>query len=162
MKTLKLFAIVLISLTSFVGCKKYQEKGDYQPAGNYAGAKSINVSISTDQWINMGDYWSGVLSASNITPDVIKNGAVMVYMETESNHFTPLPLTLTFSSYFSTYDFVMSDYVIKVSKTDSDQVLPDNPGYKTFKIVAISASGLKEHPDVDIKDYVQVKNAFNL
>jgi len=88
--------------------------------------------------LNGADYVA-IIPWSEITIDVIENGAVMAYKETSTNVWAQLPLT--------TYDSVIYSTVIKVSVTvgqviiaisNSDLSIPTAPTSIVFKISLVS------------------------
>jgi hypothetical protein len=51
---------------------------------------------------------------------------------------------------------------VRIIRTDSDLTLPAAQVARTFKIVTIAGSAMKANPNLDLKNYTAVKNAFNL
>jgi len=100
-------------------------------------AKSTTATVTN--WTLNGTDYVAIIPWSEITIDVIENGAVMAYKETSTNVWAQLPLT--------TYDSVIYSTVIKVSVTvgqviiaisNSDLSIPTAPTSIVFKISLVS------------------------
>ena len=93
---------------------------------------------------------------------VSDSGEVLVYMKVGSG-YNQLPLTYYPTENYST-TLEVNTYVggVTILAQDSDLTQGNNPGEQTFKIVVIAASQLVKHPEVDLTNYKEVKNTFNI
>jgi hypothetical protein len=156
------FALTL-GLT-FTSCKK----GDTGPAGTNGtngtngNANVVSSTVTTSGWSYNAPSWKVSFTYAAITQAVIDKGAVLVYAKV-GNAYNQLPLTFyPAATYSSTWE--VSTYLggIDVIATDSDLTQPANPGSWTFKIVVMTASARLAHPNLNLKNYNEVKQAFNL
>lgn len=101
-------------------------------------AESTVITISN--WTNNGNGGlTSILPWGEITTDVIQNGAVMTYLETGTNVWSQLPLTVYNSgSYSTTYQVSITVGQVIVLVKNSDLVLPADPGALVFKITIVS------------------------
>ena len=101
-------------------------------------AESTTITISN--WTNNGNGgYTSILPWGQITSDVIDNGAVMTYMETGTNVWSQLPLTVyNSSSYSTTFQVSITVGQVIVLVKNSDLVLPADPGALVFKITVVS------------------------
>lgn len=130
--------------------------------GTDGNANVESSSITSSSWVYTAPSWKVTFTYASITQDIIDNGAVLVYNKVGAS-YNQLPLTYYPSAtYSSTYEVSTVVGGLSIFVTDSDLSQPANPGSQTFKVVVIAASGLIAHPDVDFKNYEQVKSAFNL
>jgi hypothetical protein len=169
MKKTKTLTTVLAGLAialglTFAACKK-GDTGPAGPAGTNGANGNANVVSSTvtaTSWAYTAPSWKVSFTYAAITQAVIDKGVVLVYAKV-GNAYNQLPLTFyPASTYSSTWE--VSSYLggIDVIATDSDLTQPANPGSWTFKIVVMTASARLAHPNVDLKNYNEVKQAFNL
>lgn len=152
-------AAIAIALFSTVSCKKEGPRGPAGATGN-ANVHSMIDTVST--WTSNPPSYKGTISYSEITQDIIDNGAVLVYLSTGSNTYSQLPLTEYLSSSTSrSYEVETSvgQAVIIVSESD---LITTNPGTLVFKVVTIAGSARKANPDLNYSNYEDVKKAFHL
>ena len=162
MKRIKTFTFLLLVavMPALSGCKK--EAGPAGPTGaaGNANVKSTNVTIAA--WGYTDPSWVVILPFTGITQAILDHGAVLVYVKS-GEEYSQLPLTIYQSNSYSTSIETVSQLnQVTVYWTDSDLTQPNNPGPKTFKIVAIASSGMTEHPDVDYTNYEEVATTFNI
>lgn len=156
-KIIAMFAIACGLL--FTNCKK---EGTQGPPGKDGNANVVSSSITSSNWVYNNPSWKINFSYGAINQDIIDNGAVLVYMKV-GTAYNQIPITFyPANNYSRTYD--LSTYVggVAVYCTDSDLTQPTNPGSQTFKIVVIAASQLIKNPNVDLNNYAEVKQAFNI
>ncbi|MEN9304243.1 MAG: hypothetical protein RL264_2672 [Bacteroidota bacterium] len=146
-------------VSSLVACTK---EGPQGPAGANGNANVVSATITSSAWVFNDPSWVIAFSYPAITQDIIDKGAVLVYIRTGSE-YRQLPFTFYEDDTYSS-SFEVSTYLggVKIIRTDSDLIEPENPGNLTFKVVVISASGLSQNPNIDFKDYNAVKQAFKL
>ena len=170
-KTIKTISMVFAGLALTMGltltsCKK----GDTGPAGTPGingkdgNANVVSSSIKSSAWTyNATDKnWEISFTYATITQSIIDKGAVLVYMKVGSG-YNQLPLTYYPTENYST-TLEVNTYVggVTILAQDSDLTQGNNPGEQTFKIVVIAASQLVKHPEVDLTNYKEVKNTFNI
>ena len=127
------------------------------------GNTDIYSDTYTADWTFDDPSYRVTISEAKITQDVIDNGAVMVYISNGSGGWIALPCTLPqTASYASTYSYVLHSGGVTVWKTDTDLLTLDPGAYGVFKIVVLSQHGLKQHPDLNLTDYEEVKKELNL
>ena len=155
-----MFALVCGLL--FTNCKKEGPQGPAGKDGTNGNANVVSSSITSSSWVYSSPSWSINFTYGAITQDIIDRGAVLVYMKVGSA-YNQIPITFyPANNYSRTYD--ISTYVggVTIYCTDSDLTQPTNPGTLTFKVVVIAASQLIKNPNVDLKNYTAVKQAFNI
>lgn len=152
---------LLLILWVFViaGCKKdddsaYQEKGNYPTI--YSKQYTVNWTLSAP-----GYYCS--ITDANITQAVVDKGYVEVYLSNDNSGWIALPITMPITStYSTTYTPVHYLGGITIWAYDTDTQQTDDPGSTTFKVVIISAVARQANPTLNVKNYEEVKRAFNL
>ncbi|MBK8925857.1 MAG: hypothetical protein IPM74_08085 [Crocinitomicaceae bacterium] len=99
-------------------------------------AKSTIVTIST--WIEQSSAWATTIPYGDISTNVIDNGGVLTYINTGTNIWNQLPLTIYNSvDYSTTIEVSITVGQVIVTYKNSDGSLPANPGEKIFKITVI-------------------------
>jgi hypothetical protein len=166
-KTTIAFVMAGLALTlglTFSSCKK----GDTGPAGpagtngTNGNANVVSSTVTATGWSYTSPSWKVSFTYAAITQAIIDKGVVLVYAKV-GNAYNQLPLTFYQSAtYSSTWE--VSTYLggVDIIATDSDLTQPSNPGSQTFKIVVISASARTANPNINFKNYNEVKQAFNL
>jgi hypothetical protein len=156
------FLLSLISLL-FIGMHFSScVQGPEGPPGRDGNANVLATTVTSSAWVFNSPSWVLALPDPYITPDIVDFGAVVVYVAS-GNGFTQLPLTFYTNPNYST-TIEVSHYVggVTLFWTDSDLFQPTNPGTRTFKIVKIAGTLLRENPDLDLSNYEAVKHRFNL
>jgi len=165
-KSIKLSLLMLVcaSVTVFDACKK-PEKGDTGPAGADGNA-NVHSQISTvTSWSFSAPVYYADITVPALTEAIANNGAVLVYMASSGggSPYMQLPVTVYPSaSYSETFSVITATGVVEINIKDSDLTSPSLPSAHTFKIVTIESRMLQAHPEVNLKDYEQVKRVFNL
>jgi len=148
---------VVAMLSTFTACKKenyddkYQPKGNYQPAGNYGNANVINKTATLSYTLDTNNnMYSAVVSVPEITSNVINNGLVQCYMSTGS-------------SWMAVANGGVSCFIDAGTVTfyTNISMFTSSP-YTQVKIVIVSPAGRMANPNVNYKNYEEVKKAFNL
>jgi len=100
-------------------------------------AKSTTVTISNWVW-NTSSYVT-TIPYSEITTDVIENGAVMTYVQGGTNVWDQLPLvTYNSGTYTTTMQVSITVGQVLISITNSDLSQPTEPSATVFKITVVS------------------------
>lgn len=164
MKTSKsIFAICVVALI-LTSC----EKGDTGPQGapglqGQAGNANVHTANYTISSLSTGsNYKYKNLYPSMITSDIINNGAVMAYLYTSSG-WAAMPYTILVNSSVQQFyrGYVSTGkYYLKINNSDSSTPSVSVPF--SFKIVTIDGLARASHPDVNLNNYEEVKEAFNL
>lgn len=164
MKTKTLFTgIVIVTSLAFSGCRKdgpVGPQGPQGPAGINGNANvlgSTTLSVSSSNWIANGNEWYDTFILGTITQDIVDKGAVMVY-EQFNTTWVALPYTLGITG--RSFDFYLGGG--HIYSANADGTASANPGNQTYRFVVISASNRMTHPNVNYKNYEEVKKAFNL
>jgi hypothetical protein len=152
---------VVAMLSTFTACKKenyddkYQPKGNYQPAGNYGNANVISktVTLSYTYDTNNNLYYANV-SVPEITSKVINNGLVQCYIYIGSGW-----VPLTFSGPNGIVGYAIDTGIVEFFTNLS--MYTSSP-YNQAKIVIVNPAGRMANPNVNYKNYEEVKKAFNL
>lgn len=151
---------------------KYQPKGDYQPKGNYGNANiTSSTTVTLNNWAN--DYddginyeYSSTVTWASITQDIKDKGIVMVYADDGSGSWQALPYTDAGDDYYSaSFNFsfkVGSVKVIANGFDDTGSPAPSDFSGLIVRVVAISTASRMANPNVDLKNYNEVKKVFNL
>lgn len=166
MKKIGTIMLGLLVVTSMLGaCKKKEVVGPTGPAGPAGNANVNSLSFQTTAADWTGDGVAGFsinLTTPIVTSGIVSTGAVLCYMEVGGSTYA-LPYSYLYSGYTRHMLFTYSEGSVTVDRRDDDG-LTTNPGSSNaiIKVVAISSSGLIQHPDVDLEDYEAVKKAFDL
>lgn len=168
-KTVKFLTmgLLFIGMTTLVGCKKdYITKEDADNKYVQQGANNNTVqtevfTTNSNQWIQSGSSSSYFYnhSSTKITSDVISNGAVMVYLGDGSGN---LWIAMPFSRSGLEFMYGIEPSNVQVDISQSNGLMPNNPGGQQFKVVIIPPSGMKANPNVDLTNYNEVAKVFNL
>ena len=150
------FALILTSN----GCKK----GDTGPAGptgatGNANVQTFNFSVTNASWNadTAGLQWSADYS---LPTSANVSGAVLLYVQ-DGTSWAALPhvdygVTLE-------YKFDPTAKSIEVQAADSKAtIMIGNPGPMTFKVVTIPPPMRKANPNVNLKNYEDVRVAFSI
>jgi hypothetical protein len=151
--------VILISLSvTLQFCRK-------KDVGN-ADITTRTFSVSSWTW-RSPDYYTD-LSVPELTSDNINVAGVMVYFSRSSNNWIAVPYTQYNSPYNYVMNFSSAPGTIEVSwfyDTGLFQGSDPNAYYNTtvqIKVVVIPPADRIKYPDVDYKNYNEVKKAFNL
>lgn len=149
--------IVLTIGLSFTSCKK-AEKGDTGPAGANGNANVIGTNVVTiNSWTASGAAWFATISAPGITSSIVDKGQVSVFVQYGTTWWSLPDLNGKNSTQ---YGFGIG--TVTLVNSNSDGTTPGNPGSQTFRIVIISASNRLANPNVNWKNYSEVKKVLNL
>lgn len=178
MKTVsKLFASLLVmSLLIVYSCAKDGNTGPAGPKGDTgatgasgsngtngnANVTSQTSTVSTWTWDATNSYSYGNLFVNGLTLDICDKGAVLVYLQTTAGEWAPLARTVYASptvNISQRFAYSLNSLKIIVQRSDFTQ---QTMTPIVFKIVCISANGLSSNPNVNLKDYEEVKTAYDL
>jgi len=147
--TLILSAFVLFTCSSckkeIVGCTDIAAD-NYSTLANrndgscfYIEPSAKSKTATVTNWTLNGTEYVAIIPWSEITTDVINNGAVMAYKETSTNVWTQLPLT-TYDSglYSTTIEVSITVGQVLIAISNSDLSIPANPNSIVFKISLVS------------------------
>lgn len=169
-----MFVLISAASTMFNACKKdkYQPKGDYQPAGNYGNANiTSSTTVTINNWSSAFDdgvnfEFEASVSWAAITQAIKDKGMVAAYMDDGSGNWVALPTAYADDTYSSiTISFHFNVGIVKFYLTgfdDSGSPLPSDFNGMVVRIVAISSAGLTANPNLDYKNYYEVKKVFGL
>jgi len=160
---LKLILILLLGVLFITGCKK---EGPPGADGN------ANVDYSTQtvtSWGWSSPYYYANLPMPELTSANINTAAVMVYFTSTGSAWVALPYT-QYNSPNQNYIMGFNTSVGQVQITwfyDTSLFDGDDPNtyYGTnlqFKIVVIPPAVMLANPDLDLRDYEDVKNRFKI
>jgi hypothetical protein len=154
--------ILLIGSICLSSCSS--KEGPAGPAGTAgkdgnANVKSQIIEVNASEWEDIvnGNGYDVSKTCSIITSSIVNNGAVLAYVE-QDGAYIALPTRLDAFEVNITYAYEVSTIGFAV---EFDNIVP-NPENTKFKVVAISSSTLIENPNLDLKNYNEVKQALNL
>lgn len=159
--TVGLCILMGVSALVFNGCKgKDGAPGAQGPAGVDGNANVVgSTSVVASNWtLNSGILYSTTLTWTSITQVIVDKGVVMVYESDGSGGWQALPYS--FISEENTFGFDVGFVNIYITQTDGSA--PTNPGSRTYRLVTMTSRAMQTHPNLDLKNYSQVKEAFNL
>lgn len=151
-------AILTIGGTVMTSCKKHVT--EHEENFPHSNVKSLEVTVAQNEWIGDGGGYEVTRTLSILSSEIATNGAVMCYWKTNGEYFA-MPLTYSSGTYVSHMLFTHSSSTVTFISYDDDNLSP-NPGLQTFKVVAISHTGMIQNPNLDLTDYKAVKKAFHL
>lgn len=151
-KTLMIATIALIAIST-TSC----QKGETGPKGSDGNANVISsneVTLSSSDWTlktttSGSKYYLTIIDWPILTKDIANKGVVMCYLKLGTDVWIALP--------WDDYYFFFTEGGIAINYNYNA-----NPGTQTIRLVAIPSSQLVNHPDLNIKDYRQVKEIFNI
>ncbi|MCF8423936.1 MAG: hypothetical protein K9H41_06300 [Bacteroidia bacterium] len=156
------FAGIALALgLTLASCKK-GETGPAGPAGINGTNGVANISTFTgtttnSSWTLSGTEFNATFNVSGITSDVVSNGTVMVFVgNTSQTQWSALP----FSYQTLQFNYTYAIGQVQIAVTLSNGAVPSNPGGLPFKFVVVPPAMVK--PNVNVKNYAEVKAAYNL
>ncbi|MGP8216742.1 MAG: hypothetical protein ACLQQ4_14350 [Bacteroidia bacterium] len=184
MKTLRITLFTAIVAAFFAGCAGPEGpegpqglQGQQGPAGTSAvtGANESSTCVPGD-WsadtVSSTVYLVAGFNVPIITYSVVDSGAgvVMVYFQSSSGSWAPLPFsgpvrstssvvqTTTFSYDYNTVSNV-GQLLLQIQ--NSNNTLPAAPATFNFNVVVIPTSVIKKHPGFNFNDYNMVKQLLS-
>lgn len=130
-------------------------KGKEGPAGKDGNANvngsneftSFSNNWTESQGGSNGTYYYVQVTSPLITETIINKGAVLCYYKLTDKTWAPLP--------YDVYSYIFAPGGMGIIYDNNT-----NPGTQTFRLVTIAASELSKHPEVDLKDFKEVSQAF--
>jgi hypothetical protein len=171
-------ALIFCTVLTILSCQGSQgatgATGPQGPAGAPGpSAQTATFTIAVTDWrafgagTNVALIESGWRTAPNITQSIMNSGAVLVYMQWESNPATwqQLPITYYFTDFFRVIDaqFRLGQIKFFINQSNTTPpALPDGP--LIFRVVAITGTTTTTalSTQMDITSYQAVKQAFHL
>lgn len=150
-----------MSIVTLNGCAKDGATGPAGAPGTNGNANvlgSNSVSVAPSDWTLSGGYYSASFTLPAITQGIVDKGVVMVYEKLGTSSWQCMPYTLGLNE----RDFTFTVGSFKIWSQNTDNSTPTNPGAQAYRAVVISASNLVAHPNVNYKNYQEVKTTFNL
>lgn len=144
----------------FTECKK-DDDTHLQTKGNYVTTGTNNNTVQTfsftvSAWTLSGSYWYYDYFFPSVTN---MNGGVFVYWQSGTTYIG-LPITIIDQEFYYKYD--TGGWVeVDVRSASGNTSIP-SPSLYNFKIVVIPPAARVANPNVNYKNYEEVKNAFNL
>lgn len=168
MKKVNLMLSSILMIGMFLSCAKEVEgpqgiQGPQGPAG--PGASSFTFTVPPNAWQGDGDgYYVTVTNVGILNQDIVNNGAVLLYWNYDGE-WLPLPMSFFDDPWTTHLRVAFSVGEIYLEFQDDDGFTPNpgnNFGSTTFRVVAISASGLAENPNLDLVNYEEIEKVFDL
>ncbi|MBL7825189.1 MAG: hypothetical protein JNJ57_01070 [Saprospiraceae bacterium] len=170
MKHLFLF-LLTAGLSLMLSCKG--DQGDQGLPGRdgvdgkdgNANVKSYTKRVEANQWEIVGTLGSSIVIPTNIiTQDIVDQGMVAVYFKDDVvGEWIAWPYTVTLPppiNITSSYLYVVQLGQVELINYRSDLSPSGQSGF--VRIVAISADGKVQNPDLDWNDFHAVEKRFNL
>lgn len=160
---MKKLLYVLLAVTLFTACKKdeYQEKGDYVESGESV-TQTSDITIESWEWTYDDLYERHyVKHYVDFGPDDM----VMMYVFSGSGkQAMPYYNCVSSGAWCDQYDFatVFYDGYIEIQYTNFNSIEDGPTDDKYFDLVIIPSTLIKENPNVDFKNYEEVKQTFDL
>ena len=181
-RQLKAAALFLLAITlTTTGCKKAK---DGEPgADGIAGTNGTNGADGADgnanvvsstytipassSWAYASPAWSTNLTVPALTSANINTASVQVFVGTVADTWTAIPTTFYGSTNNYLMGFITTIGNIKVTWINNGVGAGSDPnsyfGTTTkFKVVVIPPGMITANPDLDLKNYNQLKGRFNL
>lgn len=155
---MKKLLLLLLAFT-FFGCKKVEGPAGKDGKDGVANISNVKFSVNTNQWIydNQSKEYYFNINVPAITVNVINGGSVMCYLsDAVGEEWASMPFT--YNGVQALYSFKQSN--VTVSWSLSNGATPGNPGFIKYKVIVIPPAMVK--PNINIYDYKQVKQAYNL
>lgn len=155
---MKKLLLLLLAFT-FFGCKKVEGPAGKDGKDGVANISNVKFSVNTNQWIydNQSKEYYFNINVPPITVNVINGGSVMCYLsDAVGEEWSAMPFT--YNGVQALYSFKQSN--VTVSWSLSNGATPGNPGFIKYKVIVIPPAMVK--PNINIYDYKQVKQAYNL
>ncbi|MFN8231169.1 MAG: hypothetical protein U0V03_09645 [Bacteroidia bacterium] len=170
-KTAKIFGMLALACGLLISsCAKKGDTGPAGPAGTNgtngnANVKSKTIFINGSEWTNTSGSSTVTKLIPEITSDIINTGAVLVYAEDVPGKWVALPVAQT-----TTAGVVLSfNYSIESGKINlfidnntTTTLTAGDIGNSNWRFVIMSGTGRLANPNVNYKNYNEVKKSFNL
>jgi hypothetical protein len=123
-------------------------------------------TFSVPTWTNNGSRWYNEFPVPELTSDNINSASVQVYWGTTSANWVAIPYTFVGTTdYFMGYLTQVGN--IEVRWTYNGVGVGSDPnavlgGIVQIKVVVIPPAMIKNNPNVNLNNYQEVKQIFNL
>ncbi|WP_297509146.1 hypothetical protein [Flavobacterium sp.] len=160
MKTLFKKSIFLLLVFTFFSCSEDGKDGKDGVDGNANVIGTNTVTTSSSNWSSntSGSFWYTTLSLPAITQSIIDKGVVSLFKSDSNGAWIAMPYTIGNQSWY--YEFGVG--FINIYTTNTNLSSMPNPATQKFRVVVISASNRIANPNVNWKNYDEVKYALNL
>ncbi len=152
-------ATVLLSFCLLSSCKKAK---DGEPGKD--GVKIVSRTFDVPSWVNGSSYWYKQLSMPELTADNINSAAIMVYFGTSANSWQAMPCTVVNTTdYFWNFTTAVNLVEARWEYNGIGNGSSPNSFYGVdvkLKVVIIPPAMIKDHPEVNLKDYSEVEKVF--
>jgi hypothetical protein len=159
---IKIVGLIIITAITVNSCKKGK---DGEPGKD--GISSVTShTFSVSNWTDNATYWYTHLSTPELTSDNINSTSVQVYFSTVANNWQAMPFTYVgstdhFMNYISAISLIEVRWEYNGAGSGSSPVTIYGAA-SMFKVVIIPPAIIKQHPNVDLNNYNEVKETFNL
>ncbi len=170
--TILLLAAGILSLTS---CVKEGPVGPQGPAG-YDGANGAtgptgSSNVASNTFVVTPNYWAASTGVSNttvtggayfydnLTSPIGDGSAVLVYLQ---SYKTWIPLPWTNNDIEYSFDNTANTLQLTIQSGSGNTTVNLPTANDTFKLVVVTPAMKALHPNVNYKDYNEVKRVFNL
>ena len=167
----KLLPLASLSILLLIAsCKK---EGPQGPAGKDGNANVVSSNtVVLSNWSSVYDdgtdfLYSSTVTWPTITQDVKDRGVVMVYYhDNTTTNWTAVPYSEAGTGYSYSMNLDVAVGAVNISFEGYDNT--GSPGASalnglfTVRLVAIPASARQANPNVNLKDYNAVKQAYHL
>jgi len=165
-KVIYLSIVIIITLS---GCAKDGATGLTGPQGTAGSNGNANVSAQTffvTTWLGGPHYWHSDINVPALTADVQNSGAVEVFFSYDSvTTWSVLPWDGGLSGYKMTFSTFLNYVTIEWSREGTVTGTDPNiffSGTCKFKVVIIPSAQRVTHPEVNWKNYYEIKTTYNL
>ena len=115
--------------------------------------------VSTNSWALNGTEYKTTISVSAITQDIINKGTVSMFVSPDGTNWVALP----YSFQGAEFNYMVTEGSVSITYTKYNGVAPSSaPNNDQFKVVVIAGSARMSNPNVDLRNYHEVKKAFHL
>lgn len=163
-KSLFITASMAVSVVFFQGCKKEGPPGPQGPTGETgpAGpdARTFNFSLT----FNPGDTFKSYAGITGFDAGDVVLTYVLYETIGGTGYWTQIPVILSdYVNFVPEFSESTGFLYINSLKADGTAGSPWTSSYTfAFKAVLIKSSGLAKNPNVDLNNYEEVKNTFNI
>lgn len=153
----QLFTLATLSVFLFISCRKVTEVTEVTQVQN--PAVGIHFLITPSDWntTDEGISFHTSMPVPELTRDIYDHGAVLTYIAFGTDYYEALPEVFDGISYGAIHEagFVTVDY-----HALDGSILGAPSANTDIKIVLIPATAAKLHPDVDLRNFKDVKRVF--
>jgi hypothetical protein len=126
----------------------------------FSNVKSELVTVNQNEWVGDGEGYEVIKSLSILNSEIASNGSVLCYWK-DGDDYIAMPITYSVGSWVTHLIYTHDSNSITFISYDDDGLTP-NPGTRMFKVVCVSHRAMAQNPGVDLLNYQEVKEAFEL